>query len=62
MCHAILEVRYRNKIEPDQLLPMTDAESMAKRMADLEGPDTVERIRVFTPSKTRQRETRWTET
>lgn len=59
MCIAVLEVRYRNKTESDQLLPMADAEAMNNRIRQLKDLDTVERIRVFLPGETHKRVSEW---
>lgn len=59
MCHAVIEVRYRNKTEQDQLIAITDAEALAKRLSDLQALETVERVRVFMPRQTNQRVSTW---
>lgn len=59
MCVAVLEVRYRNKTEPDQLIAITDAEALSKRVSDLQTLETVERVRIFMPRQTNQRVITW---
>ena len=59
MCFAVIEVRYRNKIEPDQLLSMADVDACNKRIEDLKKLETVERIIVFNPTITYERVSSW---
>lgn len=61
MCFAVIEVRYRNKTEPDQLIALQDEEAAANRIEQLRALDTVERIRVFKPSVTHSRVSSWQE-
>lgn len=59
MCHAVIEVRYRNKTEPDQLIAIADADALSKRVSDLQALETVERVRIFMPRQTNQRVSTW---
>lgn len=59
MCVAVLEVRYRNKTEPDQLIAIADAEALSKRVSDLQSLETVERVRIFMPRQTNTRRITW---
>lgn len=59
MCHAVMEVRYRNKTEPDQLLPMLDEEALDMRLESLKKNDLVERITIFYPGQMHTRSVAW---
>lgn len=59
MCVCLIEVRYRNKTESDQHIPIADEEAFAKRMADLKKNDMVERLTVFRPAVTHKRSVQW---
>jgi hypothetical protein len=59
MCFCVVEVRYRNKTEPDQLIPLADEDSANARIEQLKGLETVDRIRVFVPGTTHQRVSSW---
>lgn len=59
MCYAVIEVRYRNKTEPDQLIALHDAETFSKRTDELMRLETVERVTVFRPAQTHKRVSSW---
>jgi hypothetical protein len=60
MCYAIVEVQYRAS-SPREMLKIADAETLEQRLATLQNSEQVERIRIFTPSKTLTRTTTWSE-
>lgn len=59
MCYCILEVRYRNKTEPDGLITISDSDALSKRLSDLLSLETVERVRIFAPVRTHERVSTW---
>jgi len=59
MCKAVLEVMYKNRTEPDQLIPFSDDETLYKRIEELMNLETVSSLTVFRPHKTHQRVTSW---
>ena len=61
MCHAIVEVTYRAATSSNETLKFSDEAALEQRLAMLLNNEQVERIRIFTPSKTLTRTTTWSE-
>jgi hypothetical protein len=61
MCYAIVEVEYRAASSSNQMIYLNDEEALEQRLATLQNNEQVERIRIFTPSKTLTRITTWSE-
>lgn len=61
MCYAIVEVKYRAATLPNETLKLNDEAALEQRLAMLQNSEQVERIRIFTPSKTLTRTTTWSE-
>ncbi len=61
MCHAIVEVKYRAATLPNETIKLSDEAALEQRLASLQNNEQVERIRIFTPSKTLTRTTTWSE-
>lgn len=62
MCYAILEVTYRAATSSKETIKLDDEAALEQRLAVLKNNEQVERVRVFTPSKTLTRTTTWSET
>ncbi len=62
MCHAIIEVTYRATTSPSETIKLSDEAALEQRLALLQNNEQIERIRVFTPSKTITRTVTWSET
>ena len=61
MCYAIVEVTYRTATPSNETSKLNDEAALEQRLASLQGNEQVERIRVFTQSKTLTRTTAWSE-
>ena len=61
MCYAIVEVTYRATTSSDETIKLNDEAALEQRLATLQNNEQVERIRIFTPSKTLTRTTTWSE-
>ena len=61
MCYAIVEVTYRATTPSNETIKLNDEAALEQRLASLQGNEQVERIRVFTQSKTFTRTTTWSE-
>lgn len=61
MCYAIIEVTYRTATSSNETIKLSDEAALEQRLASLQGNEQVERIRVFTQSKTLTRTTAWSE-
>lgn len=61
MCYAIVEVTYRATTSPNETIKLNDEAALEQRLATLQNNEQVERIRIFTPSKTLTRTTTWSE-
>ncbi len=61
MCYAIVEVKYR-ATSPNEVIKLDDEVALGQRLATLQNNEQVERIRIFTLSKTLTRITTWSET
>ena len=61
MCYAIVEVKYRVATSPNETIKLNDEAALEQRLATLQNNEQVERIRIFTPSKTITRTTTWSE-
>lgn len=61
MCYAIVEVTYRAITSPNETIKLNDEAALEQRLATLQNNEQVERIRIFTPSKTLTRTTTWSE-
>lgn len=61
MCYAIVEVTYRAATSPNETIKLNDEAALEQRLALLQNSEQVERIRIFTPSKTLTRTTTWSE-
>lgn len=61
MCYAIVEVTYRAATSSNETIKFNDEEALEQRLATLQNNEQVERIRIFTPSKTFTRTTTWSE-
>lgn len=61
MCYAIVEVTYRTTTSSNETIKLNDEAALEQRLASLQGNEQVERIRVFTQSKTLTRTTAWSE-
>lgn len=61
MCYAIIEVKYRAATSPPEPIKLNDEAALEQRLATLQNNEQVERIRIFTPSKTLTRTTTWSE-
>lgn len=61
MCYAIIEVTYRAVASPNEIIKLNDKAALDQRLAALQNNERVERIRIFTPSKTLTRTTTWSE-
>mgnify|MGYP000998086567 FL=1 len=61
MCYAIVEVTYRTATSSNETIKLNDEAALEQRLASLQGNEQVERIRVFTQSKTLTRTTAWSE-
>lgn len=59
MCFAILEVKYRGATGSNELIKIEDEAAFERRFNSLKENELVDRIRVFTPSKTLTRRTTW---
>ena len=62
MCYAIVEVKYRAATTPNEILKLNDETTLEQRLVTLQNNEQVERVRVFTPSRTLTRTTTWSET
>lgn len=62
MCYAIVEVTYRATTSSNETIKLNDETTLEQRLAALQNNEQVERIRIFTPSKTLTRTTTWSET
>ena len=62
MCYAIVEVKYRAATSLNETIKLNDEAAFEQRLAALQNNVQVERIRIFTPSKTLTRTTTWSET
>lgn len=62
MCYAIVEVKYRAVTSSDEIIKLDDEVALGQRLATLQNNEQVERIRIFTLSKTLTRITTWSET
>lgn len=60
MCYAIVEVKYR-ATSPNEVIKLDDEVALGQRLATLQNNEQVERIRIFTLSKTLTRITTWSE-
>lgn len=61
MCYAIVEVTYRATTSSNETIKLNDEAALEQRLATLQNNEQVERIRIFTPSKTFTRTTTWSE-
>lgn len=61
MCYAIIEVTYRTATSSNETIKINDEAALEQRLATLQSNEQVERIRVFTQSKTLTRTTAWSE-
>lgn len=61
MCYAIVEVTYRATTSSDETIKLNDEAALEQRLATLQNNEQVERIRIFTQSKTLTRTTTWSE-
>jgi hypothetical protein len=61
MCYAIVEVTYRAATSSKETIKLYDEVAFEQRLATLKNNEQVERVRVFTPSKTLTRITTWSE-
>ncbi len=61
MCYAIIEVTYRAASSPNETIKLNDEAALEQRLATLQNNEQVDRIRVFSPSKTLTRTTTWSE-
>lgn len=61
MCYAIVEVTYRTATSSNETIKLSDEAALEQRLASLQGNEQVERIRVFTQSKTLTRTAAWSE-
>lgn len=61
MCYAIVEVTYRAASSPNETIKLNDEAALEQRILSLQNNEQVERIRVFTQSKTFTRTTTWSE-
>ncbi len=61
MCYAIVEVTYRAATSSNETIKLNDEAALEQRLATLQNNEQVDRIRVFTPSKTLTRITTWSE-
>lgn len=61
MCYAIVEVTYRATTSSNETIKLNDKAALEQRLATLQNNEQVERIRIFTPSKTLTRTTTWSE-
>lgn len=61
MCYAIVEVTYRATTSSNETIKLNDEAALEQRLATLQNNEQVERIRIFTPSKTLTRTTTWSE-
>ena len=62
MCYAIVEVKYRAATSPNEIIKLNDEVALEQRLVTLQNNELIERIRIFTPSKTLTRITTWSET
>lgn len=62
MCYAIVEIKYRTATSSNELIKLDDEAALEQRLATLQNSEQVERIRIFTLSKTLTRTTTWSET
>lgn len=62
MYYAIVEVKYRASTSPNEIIKLNDEAALEQRLATLQNNEQVERIRIFTPSKTLTRTTTWSKT
>ena len=61
MCYAIVEVTYRATTSSSEIIKLNDEAALEQRLDALQNNGQVERIRIFTPSKTLTRTTTWSE-
>lgn len=61
MCYALIEVTYRAATSPNEILELNDETALEQRLAMLQNNGQVERIRIFSLSKTLTRTTTWSE-
>lgn len=61
MCYAIVEVTYRAAPSSKEIIELNDEAELEQRLATLQNRELVERIRIFTLSKTLTRTTTWSE-
>lgn len=61
MCYAIVEVTYRATTSSNETIKLNDEAALEQRLATLQNNEQVERIRIFTPSKTLTRTATWSE-
>lgn len=61
MCYAIVEVTYRATTSSNETIKVNDETALEQRLATLQNNEQVERIRIFTQSKTLTRTTTWSE-
>ena len=61
MCYALIEVTYRATTSSNETIKLNDEAALEQRLATLQNNEQVERIRIFTPSKTLTRTTTWSE-
>ena len=62
MCYAIVEVKYRAATSLNETIKLNDEAALEQRLATLQNNEQVERIRVFSLSRTLTRTTTWSET
>lgn len=62
MCYALIEVTYRAANPPNDILEASDETALEQRLATLQNNGQIERIRVFSLSRTLTRTTTWSET
>jgi len=61
MYYAIVEVTYRATPSSSQIIKINDEVALEQRLATLQNNEQVERIRIFTQSRTLTRTTTWSE-
>ena len=61
MCYAIVEVTYRATTSSNETIKLNDEAALEQRLATLQNNEQVERIRVFSLSRTLTRTTTWSE-
>ena len=61
MCYAIIEVTYRAAPSSKETIKIDDEAALEQRLAALQNNELIERIRIFTLSKTLTQITTWSE-